>query len=191
MDAHKDAVENAAMTDPGAIRKDSRMDRGIEKLKNLVLVDKEKILSCEELCCKESEDLAKKIHLREGWISTGTGGEPWVNFTPLDRFGLALSGGGIRGATFNLGLLQSLDQLGVLKHLDYLATVSGGGYIGGFWTAWLRRNKPIKTGEKIFPVADGRTTGESVHERGPAASDCGKRAGMIRTLRNISIDKFG
>ena len=62
MDAHKDAVENATMTDPGAIREeDSRMDRGIEKLKNLVLVDKEKILSwCEELCCKESEDLAKK-----------------------------------------------------------------------------------------------------------------------------------
>ncbi len=50
--------------------------------------------------------------------------------------GLALSGGGIRSATFNLGLLQGLQQLGVLKYFDYLATVSGGGYIGGFWTAW-------------------------------------------------------
>jgi hypothetical protein len=165
MDAHKDAGENAAKTEPGAIRKDSRMDRGFEKLKHLVLVDKEKILSFEELYCKESEDLGKKVHLKEGWISTGTGGEPWVNFTPLDRFGLALSGGGIRSATFNLGLLQSLDQLGVLKHLDYLATVSGGGYIGGFWTAWLRRNKPTKTGGRIFPIADGRTTGESSEVR--------------------------
>jgi hypothetical protein len=50
--------------------------------------------------------------------------------------GLALSGGGIRSATFNLGLLQGLQQMGVLKYFDYLATVSGGGYIGGFWTAW-------------------------------------------------------
>jgi hypothetical protein len=64
-----------------------------------------------------------------------------------------------------IGLLQSLDQLGVLNHLDYLATVSGGGYIGGFWTAWLRRNKPTKTGERIFPIADGRTTGESAEVR--------------------------
>ena len=64
-----------------------------------------------------------------------------------------------------IGLLQSLDQLGVLNHLDYLATVSGGGYIGGFWTAWLQRNKPTKTGERIFPIAGGRTTGESAEVR--------------------------
>ncbi|HEX5754619.1 MAG TPA: patatin-like phospholipase family protein [Archangium sp.] len=53
-----------------------------------------------------------------------------------DLCGLALSGGGMRSATFNLGLLQGLHQLGLLEMFDYLATVSGGGYIGGFWTAW-------------------------------------------------------
>lgn len=46
--------------------------------------------------------------------------------------GLALSGGGIRSATFNLGLLQALAQAGRLKDIDYLSTVSGGGYIGAF-----------------------------------------------------------
>ncbi|QQR48357.1 patatin-like phospholipase family protein [Myxococcus xanthus] len=53
-----------------------------------------------------------------------------------DLCGLALSGGGIRSATFNLGLLQALHQMGILRVFDYVSTVSGGGYIGGFWSAW-------------------------------------------------------
>jgi len=45
-------------------------------------------------------------------------------------FGLALSGGGIRSATFNLGVLQVLAWTRLLRFVDYLSTVSGGGYIG-------------------------------------------------------------
>jgi len=48
--------------------------------------------------------------------------------------GLAFSGGGIRSATFGLGVLQALHALGVLPQIDYISTVSGGGYIG----AWLQ-----------------------------------------------------
>ncbi|WP_350016514.1 patatin-like phospholipase family protein [Rhodanobacter sp. IGA1.0] len=44
--------------------------------------------------------------------------------------GLALSGGGVRSATFCLGLLRALARNGVLHRFDYLSTVSGGGYIG-------------------------------------------------------------
>ncbi len=44
--------------------------------------------------------------------------------------GLALSGGGIRSATFCIGLLRGLARNGVLPRLDYLSTVSGGGYAG-------------------------------------------------------------
>ncbi|WP_114238282.1 patatin-like phospholipase family protein [Dyella sp. C9] len=44
--------------------------------------------------------------------------------------GLALSGGGIRSATFCLGLLRALAKNKVLHRVDYLSTVSGGGYIG-------------------------------------------------------------
>ena len=50
--------------------------------------------------------------------------------------GLALSGGGIRSATFALGVLQRLAGADLLKYFDYLSTVSGGGYIGGALT-WL------------------------------------------------------
>ena len=49
-------------------------------------------------------------------------------------FGLCLSGGGIRSATFALGVLQGLLRKSLLQKVDYLSTVSGGGYIG----AWLQ-----------------------------------------------------
>jgi hypothetical protein len=67
------------------------------------------------------------------------GGERWLRNPPRDLFGIALSGGGIRSATFNLGLLQGLQDMRVLGAFDYLSTVSGGGYLGAFWTAWRHR----------------------------------------------------
>ena len=65
-------------------------------------------------------------------------------------WGLALSGGGIRSATFALGVLQSLARKRasasratpafkpLLSRFDYLSTVSGGGYIGAFFSALFR-----------------------------------------------------
>jgi hypothetical protein len=55
------------------------------------------------------------------------------------RVGVALSGGGIRSATFCLGLFQSLARLGLVRRIDYLSTVSGGGYFGGFLGAMFNR----------------------------------------------------
>ena len=53
--------------------------------------------------------------------------------------GLAFSGGGIRSATFNLGVLQALSELRLLHLFDYLSTVSGGGYIGSWLSALIAR----------------------------------------------------
>lgn len=50
---------------------------------------------------------------------------------------LCLSGGGIRSATFCLGVLQGLAQRGMLRRFNYLSTVSGGGYIGSWLSRWL------------------------------------------------------
>jgi hypothetical protein len=52
---------------------------------------------------------------------------------------LCLSGGGVRSASFGLGVLQGLAQAGLLEQFDYLSTVSGGGYIGGWLSAWRLR----------------------------------------------------
>ncbi len=46
--------------------------------------------------------------------------------------GLALSGGGVRSATLGLGVLQALARGQLLRRIDFLSTVSGGGYIGSF-----------------------------------------------------------
>ena len=58
--------------------------------------------------------------------------------------GLAFSGGGIRSASFCLGVLQALADAKLLAKFDYLSTVSGGGYIGSWLTAWIRRTRSAK-----------------------------------------------
>lgn len=56
------------------------------------------------------------------------------------RVGFALSGGGIRSATFALGLFQGLAKLELLRHIDILSTVSGGGYFGSFLGHLIQRD---------------------------------------------------
>jgi hypothetical protein len=63
--------------------------------------------------------------------------------TNHNAIGLALSGGGIRSATFALGVVQVLAREGILAQVDYLSTVSGGGYIGSFLTSFLSDEDPI------------------------------------------------
>lgn len=64
--------------------------------------------------------------------------------------GLAMSGGGIRSATFNLGLLQALAKCGILRLCDYISTVSGGGYIGACLSSLLNNPDTSVTKDK-FP----------------------------------------
>jgi hypothetical protein len=67
---------------------------------------------------------------------------------PCDATGLALSGGGIRSAAFCLGALQALNRHRMIESVDYLSTVSGGGYIGASMTA------AMSTTEGMFPFGD-------------------------------------
>ena len=69
---------------------------------------------------------------------------------------LCLSGGGIRSATFGLGVLQGLAHLGVLGAFDYLSTVSGGGYTGGWFTAWLQREGSDGRGDVLRTLDPAR-----------------------------------
>ncbi|TWI67564.1 patatin-like phospholipase [Pseudoduganella lurida] len=58
----------------------------------------------------------------------------------LPAAGLALSGGGIRSATFGLGVLEGLRDLRILPRFDYASSVSGGGYIMAWLTAHVHRH---------------------------------------------------
>ncbi|MGA2889398.1 MAG: patatin-like phospholipase family protein [Terracidiphilus sp.] len=71
----------------------------------------------------------------KGWSKRIATGE-----CPFNLVGLAFSGGGIRSATLNLGVLQGLQELDLLRHVDYLSTVSGGGFIGSWLVANVRRS---------------------------------------------------
>jgi hypothetical protein len=73
------------------------------------------------------------------------------------RSALCLSGGGIRSATFALGVVQGLARRGLLGGFDFLSTVSGGGYLGSWLSAWIDRrlpgDRPPTAGEAAAAVA--------------------------------------
>lgn len=60
-------------------------------------------------------------------------------FSDAEPAALCFSGGGIRSATFGLGVIQGLARHGALETFHYLSTVSGGGYIGSWLSAWIHR----------------------------------------------------
>jgi hypothetical protein len=83
--------------------------------------------------------------------------------------GLALSGGGIRSATFCLGVLEEVEQRGVRGLFDYLSTVSGGGYIGSWWSAYLSRKKRIPPQDIMSAVRDAVS---GIVEESPVLKAC-------------------
>jgi hypothetical protein len=83
------------------------------------------------------EELEEIEALRGAPSTAALAGHPVDRADAADLTGLAFSGGGIRSATFNLGVLQFLGEHGLLRRFDYLSTVSGGGYIGSWLHAWI------------------------------------------------------
>jgi len=70
--------------------------------------------------------------------------------------GLALSGGGIRSSAVCLGVLQALNHHDLIRRIDYLSTVSGGGYTGTSLTATMTR-----AGEFVFGSAPAARSGNA------------------------------
>ncbi len=139
---------------------------------------------------RDAEELAIAVRRQRVLGPAASGNQTELN---LPRVGLALSGGGVRSATFALGLMRGLAQSqsheadparatlvtqGLLGRLDYLSTVSGGGYTGGMYgrlvatyglqraqalmarcgspvLGWLRRNGRYLTpaGSRDFGIA--------------------------------------
>lgn len=70
---------------------------------------------------------------------------------PSNVTGVCLSGGGVRSAAFCLGVLQALDAHGLINGVDYLSTVSGGGYIGSSMTAAMSQHFKTTKEVRYFP----------------------------------------
>lgn len=98
-------------------------------------------------------EAAESAWIRERRLATGSVAPD----APL--LGLALSGGGIRSAAFNMGVLQTLARSGLLARTDYLSSVSGGGYVASCLT-WLRAHVPAASAQRLgdVPLTDGSGT---------------------------------
>jgi len=106
---------------------------------------------------------------------------------------LCLSGGGIRSAAFCLGVLQALAEKCMLRHFDYLSTVSGGGFIGGWLQILIRELGGVSSAESAIsqprPEALRRLrayTNYLTPQTGPLSVDTW--TGIVLYIRNLLIN---
>ncbi|HEV7919649.1 MAG TPA: patatin-like phospholipase family protein [Thermoanaerobaculia bacterium] len=99
---------------------------------------------------------------------------------------LCISGGGIRSATFALGVIQCLARIrcsgvSLLEKFDYLSTVSGGGYVGSWLSAYARR-----TNNGIAAVAQ-----EIAERRQPPSEPESEPLRHLRSYSNYLTPRLG
>lgn len=137
-----------------------KLEEGLQKVETVII--------------KEAEEIWKQRGLRGHKIDKQAKAEIELP----DAVGMAFSGGGIRSATFCLGVLQALARLKLpekgktaairkplTEWIDYLSTVSGGGYIGSWYAANRQREQQ---GVKFLAESDeqsDRTTPAVAHLR--------------------------
>ena len=85
-----------------------------------------------------------------------------IHALPEKRTALCISGGGIRSATFGLGVLQGFARAKLLDKFHYLSTVSGGGYIGSWLTSWIHHseNDPTLVANELSKLPSSTTLPE-------------------------------
>lgn len=140
--------------------------------------------SFDEVWGDEMDVLARLRELR------GVEGPDFEGETSRDRAysgqatGLTFSGGGIRSATFNLGVAQALAKYGLLRRMDYLSTVSGGGYVGSWLTAWIR-NQGFDAVERRLPLEHTATA------QPPGKELSSSPVTFLRRFSNYLIPRLG
>jgi len=100
-----------------------------------------------EVFPRELEEIRRR-RMQLGADETSLEGTPSAD---LGLVGLSISGGGIRSASFSLGIVQTLADMHVLERVDYLSSVSGGGYTGACISSLLNSSDKRPCGE-AFPL---------------------------------------
>ncbi len=95
------------------------------------------------------------------------------------QVGIAVSGGGMRSATFSIGVLRGLDDAGVFRQARWLAAVSGGAYAAGAWYTARRGNDEPATERAGRPVDGQPANGVLVDG---LLADSGPQSGLYRYL---------
>jgi predicted acylesterase/phospholipase RssA len=113
------------------------------------------------------------------------------------QWAMALSGGGVRSATFSLGVLQALAEsesprhrdtpdgaeASVLGQIDYLSTVSGGGYIGTFFNSLF-----IAGRARLDPESSSKKAACKEEQLAAAAQAYGTLRTPAKRLHTTNID---
>ncbi|PNY37683.1 hypothetical protein C2E31_06980 [Rhodopirellula baltica] len=96
-----------------------------------------------------------------------------ANLPKIDRHngvvGLALSGGGLRSACFSVGVTQALHACGLWKLIDYMSSVSGGGYTAGYISNQLTRSQECD-GKDAFPFSTEPPVNDQPTAAGPQST---------------------
>ncbi len=112
--------------------------------------------------------------------------------------GVGLSGGGIRSAAFNTGIIQSLAKRRIFPKVDVVCSVSGGGYVGSMVSARAAIPPPEKAyfpqnqaAEEIDPLLLEQLHSKSSY-LAPTAATRGKELflGFATALRGFVIHLF-
>jgi hypothetical protein len=123
---------------------------------------KQEWYSPDQILCEEAGEIHGQPFMAEGK-------ELYKKLHAVHSTALCLSGGGVRSASFNVGVIEALaanprtpaasgeegdaqvDAPGksLLAQFKYLSTVSGGGYVGSWLSAWIARDGYAKVWPKL------------------------------------------
>jgi predicted acylesterase/phospholipase RssA len=108
---------------------------------------------------------------------------------PAPKLGLALSGGGHRAAFFHIGVLARLAELGLLRPIQAISTVSGGSIVGALYYLHVKNLLESKTDETITDgdyVQAVRAVEQQYRE---AAATNVRGSGWANLLKNFQMAK--
>ncbi len=100
---------------------------------------------------------------------------------PAPKLGLALSGGGHRAAFFHIGVLARLAELGLLRRVGVMSTVSGGSIVGALYYLYVKGLLERKPNAEI--------TDEDYVEI-VQRLESSYRAGMAENLRGRALSNY-
>ena len=118
---------------------------------------------------------------------------------PRQRLGLALSGGGFRAAFFHVGVLARMAEMGLLRRVEVISTVSGGSIVGALYYIQVRSLLQMKPDRAVADedyadiverLAETFRRGVETNLRGRTFSNLAKNFRMAQTNYSRS-DRLG
>ena len=103
------------------------------------------------------------------------------------KLGLALSGGGHRAAFFHIGVLARLAELGLLRPIQVISTVSGGSIVGALYYLHVKNLLESKADAEITDADYVDVVRAVEHEYREAAATNVRGAGWASVLENFRM----